>query len=402
MRHPWIRLGGLSLLTLLTTSSLWSQGQGASSSSGRPTSTSPTTPAPGRGRQSSRTAEDQLRSPVFVAGRILNSTGQAIPEPVPVELNCGMRPLQVIQTDLGGYFTFNLTSGMQSNIDFSASNQSPSSFAGPIRNASSGLRNSLTGCELRIAVPGYHPVTYTLTQHSDMGRIEVGDIRLGRIVGVKGSVVSVTSLLVPKDAREEFEDAVEEIQKNRPEKARPHLEKAIGIYDQYAAAWNELGRIHVRGGEKEKASEAFEKAIAADPDYIPPYLNLATMQLQEKQWEVAVQTAGTALELDPSVGFANFLYAVGNFNLNHLDVAEKSARAAEQAPHSNNAQVHALLAEIFLRKEAYPDAAVQMRTYLEESPEGQRADEMKKTLEELKKTVGDLGGESTSHPKPDS
>ena len=51
-------------------------------------------------------------------------TGQPVPEPVSVALGCGIRPLQVIHTDLKGYFQFTLGAGTQSNMDFSASNDS--------------------------------------------------------------------------------------------------------------------------------------------------------------------------------------------------------------------------------------------------------------------------------------
>jgi tetratricopeptide (TPR) repeat protein len=140
------------------------------------------------------------------------------------------------------------------------------------------------------------------------------------------------------------------------------------------------------GKETEKARGAFEKAIAADAQYIPPYLSLAALHLQSQQYEKAVETAGKALELDPSIGYASFIQAVGNFNLNRLDAAEKGAREAEKGPHENMAQLHALLADIYVQKQDYTNAATQMRAYLKESPQGQFAGQMRKDLEQIEKS----------------
>ena len=312
-------------------------------------------------------------------------SGQPASEPVTVELTCGMRPLQVIHTDLGGYFTFNLGGGMQSNFDFSASSESPGSFGAPSRQmgAPSGFAGSLRGCELRISVAGYHPINRLISEHTDMGRVEVGEIRLQRIAEVEGSAISVTSLLVPDDARKEYERAMKELEKNKTKSAREHLEKAIGKYDKYAAAWYQLGRIHIANGDKEKAADSLGRSIAIDSQYVAPYMDLAVLQVQEQQWQEAVDTTSRALSLDRSLGYISFLNAISHFNLQHLDAAEQAARDAEKWPHPNIPQVHALLADILLQKEEYIEAVKHMREYLQESPEGNFAEQMKKNLAQL-------------------
>lgn len=338
-----------------------------------------------------------MQGPMYVSGRIALESGRPAPESVSVELNCGMRPLQVIHTDLGGYFTFSLGSGFQSNMDFSASNETPmSAGAGRMTpmGGIGGIGRSLTGCELRVSVPGYHPLTYTLSQHSDMGRYEVGTLHLRRIAGVEGSAISLTSLMVPSRARKEYEKGAKEARNNRPEAAKQHFEKAVAQYDQYAAAWSGLGKIYSANKDNDKAREAYQKAIAADPQYTPPYLSLATLELQAQQWDKAVETAGKLLQLDSSVAFASFIQAVGNYNLNRLDEAEKSAHEAEKA-HDKIPQVHALLAQIYLDKQDYSRAASQMRTYLQESPQGPFADQMKKNLEEIQNAQAEAENNNT-------
>ena len=373
----------LIIAGMMTAGFAQTQGGGGSSSS-RGGSTGGTT----RPRRSTRPM-DRPRGPMLVQGRVLMEMGQPVPEPVSVELTCGMRPLQVIHTDIGGFFNFNLGGrGMQSNFDFSASSESPASFGGSgsrQMGSTSGPNGSLRGCELRISVAGYHPINRIISEaeNAGMGRVEIGTIRLQRVAEAEGSAISVTSLLVPGDARKEYDRAVKDLEKNKTKNAKGHLEKAIEKYEQYAAAWYQLGRIYLGDGEREKAVESLERAIGIDAQYVPPYMDLAILQVQDQQWQAVVETTSKVLTLDGSLGYANFLNAIGNFNLNQLDAAEQSALQAEKWPHENFPEIHALLSEILLQKEEYVEAVEHMRTYLEESPDGRRAEQIKKTLAQL-------------------
>jgi hypothetical protein len=80
-------------------------------------------------------------------------SGQAVPEPVTVELSCGLTTLQVIQTDLKGYFRFVLGAGVQDNMDLSAASiELPTGLDG-LNSASKDLH----GCEVRDVWVGLKP-----------------------------------------------------------------------------------------------------------------------------------------------------------------------------------------------------------------------------------------------------
>jgi len=347
-----------------------------------------------------------MGAPRYVDGRILLDTGQPVREPVSVGLNCGPTSLQVIRTDSKGYFRFTLGEGPQTNMSLSAADDTPTAAGANGMNspgaysAAGNFSRGLIGCELRVSAPGYRPLTDTINDPypDSLGTIDVGTLQLKRIAGMQGSAIGVSSLLIPSGARKEFDKGAEDARSNRPDSAAQHLEKAVAKYDKYAAAWNELGKIYLVGHETDKARHAFEKAILGDPQYIPSYLSLASLAIQNKEYEAAVETAGKALEVDPALEAASFLQAVGNFNLNRLDAAEKSAREAEKGPHQNIPQLHALLADILLQKQDYSQAALEMRTYLKESPGGRFAGDMQKKLEEIEKATANA--ESKSDPLP--
>lgn len=311
--------------------------------------------------------------------------------------------MQVIYTDLKGYFRFTLGAGPQGNMDYSAADAGPTTLAGNgMQSPVSGINHSidpqsmLAGCEVEVSVPGYQPMSKSITDRGDITGIDVGTLQLTRLAGVTGSSISVTSLLVPNDARKEFEKGEKDEHSKHLDSATQHLEKAVTEYDKYAAAWNDLGDIYSTDKQTDKSREAFEKAIAADPHYIPPYLGLAQLELQNKEYEPAVETAGKALDLDSSIGEANFIQAVGNFDLNRLDAAEKSAQLAEKGPHRNMPDLHALHADILLQKQDYPNAAAQIRAYLKENPQGRFAEQMKENLQKIQKIQADGGSKPES------
>ena len=393
---------GMACLLVLVAGPSWGQRVGAPTQPSQPTGSAPSSSA--SPNVSTQPSNRQIQPPLYVSGRVLMETGQPVPEPVSVGLSCGMREVQVVHTDLKGYFQFTLGAGPQGNIDTSASNDTPAMGGFGLPGGNSPFNaNNMMGCELRVSISGYEPLSKLLTSPADLGGIDAGTLLLRRRAGVEGSAISVTSLQVPDSARKEFDKGEKDARANHLPSATQHLEKAVALYDKYAAAWNELGQIHAANHETDKARQAFEKAIAVDGQYIPPYVSLAALELQTEQYDSAAETAGKALGLDPTIGSASYIQAAADFKLNRLDEAEKSAREAENEPHQNIPQVHVLLADIFLQKQDYGNAATQLRAYLKEAPHGSFADGAKKTLEQIEKTAGDADGKSGAPvEKPES
>ena len=334
--------------------------------------------------------------------------GQPVPEPVSVALRCGMQVVQMIHANLKGDFQFTVVSGPQGNmdVDMGAENQtssmSPAASPRDAQGSSGGGISSdrLFACEVQVSVPGYQPLSKTITDTQAVEGIDVGTLVLTRVAGAPGFAISVTSLQAPPNARKEFDKGREEVGNNHLESAMKHLEKAVAEYDKYAAAWNELGEVYVTGHQVENAHQAFTRAITADPQYIPPHLGLASLELRAGQYESALEEAGRALELQPGMVFASFIQGVANFRLNRLDAAEKSARDAENGLHQNIPQVHVLLADILLRKRNYSSAAEEMRAYLKESPQGEFAPEMKQRLEQNEGSGASVSSTESPHIPP--
>lgn len=360
---------------------------------------SPTQPTPSSAPIPNNSPIPANQNPLFLYGTILTAGGASLPESTSIEINCESQIVKAIHPELNGTFRFDLRGKWQSDTDITAAvnpydQQAPADTRSRTNYSVSGASpRRVSECDLRISAPGYQPIFQIVeTQNPGITGVNAGVIVLTPVLIEPASAVSSNTLLVPKKARKQFDKGENDLRHNNLPAAARHLEKAVAQYGQFAAAWNDLGRIYLADRRNEKAGEAFSNAIAADPHFMPPYISLAELQLQESQFENAAATAGKALTVSPGLAAADFLQAVANFKLNRLDAAEQSARAAEHGPHQNLPQLHLLLADICLRKNDYSGAAQQMRSYLEEFPNGRFAAEVKNRLPDVERLATDRPG----------
>ena len=100
-----------------------------------------------------------------------------------------------------------------------------------------------------------------------------------------------------------------------------------------------------------------------------------------------VAVTGFIVDTDPlNSADAYFYNAAADFQLNKLEVAERSALKAEHiALPAHFPQVHLLLGEIFARKNDYATAISELHTYLELAPNASNADQVRAHLAKLEK-----------------
>ena len=108
-----------------------------------------------------------------------------------------------------------------------------------------------------------------------MDRPDLGTIVLRRYANVEGTTISMTSLQAPKEAKKAFDKGRKAIGKKKWAEAKLQLEKAVGLYPQYAAAWCDLGRTLEESGNIPEARKAYAQALTADTKFVTPYLQLA-------------------------------------------------------------------------------------------------------------------------------
>ena len=168
-----------------------------------------------------------------------------------------------------------------------------------------------------------------------------------------------------------------------PEKVAKELEKAVGEYPQYAAAWTLLGETRLRMNDSAGAREAFGKSLEADPKYMRPYGPLLRLTLDEKDWTAVEELTDSALQVSPSWTQARYYLAVAQYNKGDHDGAMMSiAKVQESEAAKEYPQSHQLIGMIQTKRGAFSEAADAYRQYLAAAPQAASAEQIRRQLHE--------------------
>ena len=99
---------------------------------------------------------------------------------------------------------------------------------------------------------------------------------------MRGTSVSLTSLLAPKQARRSVEQATKALKKEKFGEAEGLLKSAIDIYPKTrkpGSCWAKRTQLQKRNQE---ARDSYWRAVQADGLYVRPYLRLARLSMSER------------------------------------------------------------------------------------------------------------------------
>src|SRR5205085_2991913 len=230
-----------------------------------------------------------------------------------------------------------------------------------------GSDTALIGCELRAAAPGFRSSTLDLSTHRSMDSPDVGSIVLERMEKVQGTTLSAVSAKAPKEAKKAFERGLALEKKGKNVEAEQEFQKAIALYPQHAAAWDQIGVLQLKQDKFDDARASMNKALDADPKFVEPYVHLAFISARQQNWKDAAQYSDKALALDPlDYPQAFFFNAVANLNLGQLEAAEKSAKKAKMHdPQHTMPQLDRLIGSILMAKKDYSGAITTLKAYVD-------------------------------------
>ncbi len=368
-------------------------GTTATGTTGTPGGTSGTTSG-----TPSNTTTNTINQPIFLSGRVVMDDGSPLPGPVTIERLCNGTTHSEGYTDTKGNFGIQL-GNEQGVLQDAADGVGGARVSGPsgfpsARSSSSNMGMGggqsstdrlLQNCELRARLGGYRSQSIMLAGRRAMDDPDVGTILLHRDAAGEGGTISLTSLQAPKDARKAFDKGQEFMKKSKFAEARAEYEKAVQIYQRYAAAWCELGRMQANAGDEEMARGSFRMAVQSDPKFATPYLELAAIALTDKKWQEAEDLSSQAIKLDPFDYPQAYLYnAAAHYNERETDDAEKSVKEAERLDSRHQyPQVEHLYGLILMQKHDYAAAAPHLRDYLRLSPNATDAAVVKTQLQQV-------------------
>lgn len=318
----------------------------------------------------------------FISGKVTLDDGSELTEPAAIQTVCrGERHTRTF-TDRHGSFSFQFGDpSPNSDGDLSDAGNSAMTRTTTLRE-----QRNWRDCEVQAVLGGFSSEVVELA--SRLNALESGDVGrivLHRLEHVEGTSISVTSALAPNGARKALEKGREAEKKKNWNQAVQALEKAVQIYPKYAAAWFELGRVQMVKSDAAAAKLSFQRSLAADDKYVPPYQGLAELAFQSKQWPEVVHSTEQMLALNPvSFPVAYFFNAVANYYLPNLNAAEKSARQGIKVDSEHQiAKLRYVLGIILLKKQDYQQASFYFHEYMKLTTESAELEAANRQLAEI-------------------
>ncbi len=207
---------------------------------------------------------------------------------------------------------------------------------------------------------------------------------------IQSSTVSVTGMEISSQAKEQFTSSCEAIQKKNLKEAKQRLDRIVGDYPKYAAAWVLLGQTSKEQGNFKQAENSCARARDADPNYLPSYLCLADLAARQDDWNKVAELTNHALGMHPVRAPGAYYYnTLAYFYLKQWPEAEHSGLLALQdSSKKEKSELHWLLAKVYEQKKDRDAEAQQLREYLALGPDGADASTVQRILKQIERQSG--------------
>jgi Tfp pilus assembly protein PilF len=301
--------------------------------------------------------------------------GEPLPwEPLLVTVTCAGKVVYTTQTDAKG--NFGIVSVTMPGV------------LGKQGDSQRQMETYFEGCLVQGAIPGFRSTTVTLTRHNLRDDPDIGTLMLSRIGRDTATTLSRTTDTVPPSAIKVFEKARAEMLQHNSDGAERDLKKALQTDPTFAEAWLQLGKLE-EASDPQAARESFSKALAADPEFVLPYEQLAALAAQSGNWREVLENTNHLAQLYPEgTPESWYLDAMANYQLGKPAVAQASAlKSLALDPRHSVLNTEQLLAVILAGKGDFAGALQHLRSSLKYVPPGSNSDLLKQQIAQLERRV---------------
>lgn len=202
---------------------------------------------------------------------------------------------------------------------------------------------------------------------------------------VVSSTVGVASMDLSQEARQQFNEGCNAVQKKKTKDAQHRLNRVVQLSPKYAPAYVLLGQTNKDEGHLKEATDSCTKAKDADPTYSPAYLCLADLAARQNQWKEVAELTDHVLGMHPVRAPGAYYYsALSNVYLKQWPTAEQSALLALQdSGKQEKIELHWLLAKIYEGKNDRDSEAQHLRAYLDLAPNGKDSEMVRHILKQI-------------------
>jgi len=141
--------------------------------------------------------------------------------------------------------------------------------------------------------------------------------------------------------------------------------------------------------QMDAAKESFNAAVKADPKFLSPYLQLASLAYNNKDWPALAVSSEKLLELDAfDYPQAYYYSAVSNYFTGKYPEAEKRARESLKADTEHLfPETYQLMASILVKLKQPAQAIEQLETYIKLFPKSGDIIEVQGQIQQLKQSL---------------
>ena len=195
--------------------------------------------------------------------------------------------------------------------------------------------------------------------------------------------MAAPDLKIPAKARKEFDKASDLLSQKEWQKAIERLRRALDLYPNYAAAYNNLAVAYGQLGDRLYEREALEHAIKINDHFAAGFVNLARFYIKDNDLPQAETLLVKATAADPTNPETLTLLARVEFVEKHYEEAIVNCHKVHAVAHERYALVHYIAARALEHLNRLREAATELQTFLQEEPAGPRTEDARKELASL-------------------
>jgi len=201
------------------------------------------------------------------------------------------------------------------------------------------------------------------------------------------AVVDASLAGVPKKALELYQKASKLAEQNDIRGAIDQLKLAVVQYLKFVNALNQIGVLHLRLNEPDKADDAFQAALKIKPDSYEPLVNRAVALFRLARYAEAETVLRETLKVK-SESAAAYYYLGRTLNkLNRNDEAEAAYLQSVKLSPGEFKEAHRLLAVIYLNRGTHAKVIEQLEIYLKLAPSAPDAADLRKVIAQSKQAL---------------
>jgi len=253
--------------------------------------------------------------------------------------------------------------------------------------------NSLPAAEYSVAVDGgadYDVFKQAVTIYGTTGNVGVGragqTVQLDIHLRAKGANLADEKRFegVPKDALESYKKGMQFAQKGDRKKAVEQLNQAVALYPKFVPALSDLGTLYLQLNEMSKLEETMEALLKLEPSDSRAHLNLGISLFNQKKFPEAESHLREAIKLRSADAAAHYYLGMTLVSVKQYPEAEKELELAISNGGENLPLAHKYLGGLYLSSKKNQQAADELEKYLKLDPKAADAERIRGTIKDLR------------------